>query len=102
MRRNLLAFASVLALTAGLGAALNGCDALDSSCPPVLPRPGAQAPLPRLLIRSYDARGNPAQLPVAPESGSLEVTGDTVIILCTQAGVQHRVVYDVTGTTLRR
>jgi hypothetical protein len=96
VKRNLFAFAAVFALSAALVAALNGCDT-ECKCAPTPPRPEAQEPLPGLEIRSYDSSGNYAQLPVSPEDGTIEVTGDTVVIVYRQAGVQHRVVYDVTG-----
>jgi hypothetical protein len=95
MKPNLLACAAVFALSAALAGALNGCDLGDCNCLPTPPRPQVQAPLPGLEIQSYDSAGNAAQLPVMPEAGTLEVTGNTVVIVYRQAGVQHRVVYDV-------
>ena len=96
MKRNLLACAAVFTLSVPLGVTLNGCDR-DCTCLPTPPRPEAQGPLPHLEIESYDSRGEVAQVPVEPEDGTIEITDDTVVIIYRQAGVRHRVVYDVTS-----
>jgi len=69
-------------VTCALGGILwNGCDPCE--CPGI----------PRLHGRYLADSGPP--LAVMPESGSLQVTGDTVVVEYQQAGVSHRVVYDV-------
>lgn len=97
MKRAALVFASAFALSAALGVGLTACWMDDCNCPSTPPRPTAQAPLSRLQVASFDSRGDLAPLAVKPESGTLEVTGDTVVIEYQQAGVQHRVLYDVVG-----
>jgi hypothetical protein len=97
MMRSLLVLICTFALSAGLGLAIHGCDHQDCSCPPTPPHPQPQAPLPKLEITSYDSAGNGAAIPVKPEDGTIEVTGDQVVLSYRQSGVTHRVVYDVTG-----
>ena len=97
MKRNLTAFAAAFALAAALGAALTGCWSDDCNCGQIPPRPEVQLPLTGLNVSSYDSRGEIADTPVKPESGTLEVTGNTVVIRYQQAGAQHQVTYQVTG-----
>jgi hypothetical protein len=96
MIRSLLVLVAAFAVSSGLGILIHGCD-LQCNCTPTPALPEAQAPLPGLEIQSYDRQGNNAQLPVNPENGTIEVTGNTVVISYQQAGVTHRVVYDVVG-----
>jgi hypothetical protein len=97
MRRNLIAFAAAFLLAAGVGTALTGCWSSDCNCSPTPARPEVQRPLAGLKLKSYDTRGELADLAVKPEGGSVEVTGDTIVFLYQQDGVHHRVVYEVTG-----
>jgi hypothetical protein len=99
VRRVIAALAGAFAVSAALGAVMTACFHDDCTCPPIPPRPAAQGPLPGLEVAGYDSRGERAELPVKPESGTLEVTGDTVVIVYRQAGVEHRVVYQVVDPT---
>ena len=97
MKRHVIAFTAAFSLAAALGAAVTGCWSDDCRCNPTPPRPEPQAPLAGLEVSSYDSRGDRAAVPVAPEGGTLEVTGTTVVFRYQQAGAQHQVVYEVTG-----
>ena len=97
MKRAAMVFAAAFALSAALGVGLTACWIDECKCPSTPPRPTAQAPLSRLEVASFDSRGGFGPLTVKPENGTLEVTGDTVVIQYQQAGVQHRVVYEVVG-----
>ena len=97
MIRGMLALVATFAASAGLVVAINSCDYGDCNCLSTPARPQAQAPLPGLQLSSYDSAGNAAPLPVAPEDGTIEVTGNSVEISYRQAGVTHNVVYDVVG-----
>jgi hypothetical protein len=96
MRSSIL-FAVVFALSAALAAASSGCFFDDCTCPPIPARPLPQAPLDGLTVQSFDSSGQTAPLSVKPENGTIEVTGDTVVIEYRQDGVQHNVRYTVTG-----
>ena len=86
--------AFVAAVVSGQLAA--GCG--DScNCDTTPPRPQAQPPLTRLEVASYDSRGEIAELPFTPQGGTLEVTGDTVVISYQHAGADHRILYQVVG-----
>jgi hypothetical protein len=52
---------------------------------------------PAPAVASYDARGNFATIAVAPAQGTLDVLGDSVVIVYEQDGVGHEVLYDVVG-----
>jgi len=82
------------ALSGWLGA---GCFGGDCECPRTPERPAAQGPLRSLDVQSFDQTGNDAELEVKPESGTLEVTGDAVVIRYLQAGADHEIRYAVTG-----
>jgi hypothetical protein len=98
MRRNPLSFAAAFGLAAALSASLTTCWSVgDCTCLPTPARPERQGPLAGLELASYDDKGQSVEIPVKPESGTLEVTGDTVVISYLQSGTQHRVVYEVTG-----
>jgi hypothetical protein len=98
MVRGLLAFGVAFTASAALAMLSSGCAfGDDCDCPSYSPRPRAQAPLEDLGVASYDERGNLAETPVKPEGGTIEVTGDAVLIVYQQGGVEHRVRYAVTG-----
>ena len=60
-------------------------------------RPNPQAALSNLKVSSVDAMGNPVILPVVPKNGSLEVTGDQVLIRYRQDDLDYVVEYRVAG-----
>jgi hypothetical protein len=88
-------FAAAFGLCAALGSAAASCSPCDCPAPP--DRPGAQASLPIKDAMSYDSQGNLAVLTINPVGGTVEVTGDTVVVRYEEAGVQHEVTYSVTG-----
>lgn len=78
-----------------LGVSLgNGCG-LDCECPefPLIPK--ETAVLMPLQIRGTHPLDSGPPLAVMPDTGSLQVTGDTVVVEYQQGGVHHRVVYEV-------
>ena len=91
-----LVFAAAFASSLAVGS-LAGCVGSDCDCPATPPRPQAQAPLADLTVASYDAQGNFAEPPIAPVAGTLEVTGDTVVIHYQQDSVTFRAVYEIVG-----
>jgi hypothetical protein len=96
MIRGVLVLLAAFGVSSGVAIVIQGCDS-QCNCTRTPALPEAQAPLPGLEIQSYDRQGNVDQLPVNPENGTIEVTGNTVVISYQQAGVAHRVVYDVVG-----
>jgi hypothetical protein len=97
MIRGALVLLAAFGLSSGLAILIQGCDFSDCNCTPTPALPQAQAPLPGLEIKSYDSSGNDVVIPVQPQNGTIEVTGNSVAISYQQAGVTHRVVYDVVG-----
>jgi len=92
---------SLVLLTTFLSCALagslwTGCDD-PCSCPEQTPRPPAASGLMRLSVWAPPLADGGSSTVVAPQSGSLTVTADTVVIRYRQSGVDHEVVYAVTG-----
>ncbi|HVJ18058.1 MAG TPA: hypothetical protein VM686_21710 [Polyangiaceae bacterium] len=97
MVKHALAFAAAFGMSLALGS-LTGCAGEDDcTCLPVPARPEVQSPLTDLTVASYDSVGNSAESPIIPEAGTLEVTGESVVITYQQASVTFRVEYDVVG-----
>lgn len=88
-------FVAAFTLCGLVAGAASGCAGGDCNCPPIPEHPEAQPPLGNLGVMAFDEIGNEAAVPVSPENGTLEVTGDRVVIAYDQDGVEHRVVYDV-------
>ena len=85
MKRYLFTFASSVAIGAGLVSPLTACNLSgDCDCRPTPSLPEAQAPLPVKQASSYDARGNELELPIDLSAGTVEVTGDHVVIRYTE------------------
>lgn len=98
MVKGLLVFGGAFIVSVTLAVLGSGCVYSDDcNCPKTPPRPQAQAPLPDLEVASYDDLGALVETPVKPESGTIEVTGNSVLIVYEQDGVEHRVSYAVTG-----
>jgi hypothetical protein len=97
MRRELIALAGAFVVSASLASLATGCFD-DCTCDPTPARPEVQAALSGLEVASYDRQGGAAELLVEPANGTLEVTGDTVVIRYQQGDAQHEVVYDILGT----
>ena len=82
-------------VTCALGGSLwNGCDTCE--CPEIHRLPAVTSARTPLSVGVQHQADSDAPIAVIPESGSLQVTGDTVVVEYRQAGVNHRVVYDVT------
>jgi hypothetical protein len=95
MKREALAFGTAFGVSVLIGFVASGCASNTCECPPRRLRPEPQSALPDLHVLNADESGNFAVSPVRPEGGTLEVTGDSVIIQYAQDGVAHRVVYEV-------
>lgn len=89
-----VSFAASLLSSAGCAAfgGSGGCN-----CPPPSEHPPAQAPITGLDISSYGTDGNEVSTEVQPETGSIEVTPDHVVIRYQQDNIDHEVRYAVTG-----
>ena len=96
MKSLLFAFSAAFALVGSIAAITTGCGS-GENCAPTPSRPEAQAPLPNLSVHREDQQGQPVTLPVVPENGSLEVTGDQVLIRYRQDDLDYRVEYRVSG-----
>ena len=98
MRQYILAFVTSLALGATAGGASTGCALSgDCDCGETPPLPEAQEPLPISQAFSYDEQVNEAPVPVDLSAGTVEVTGEQVIVRYTDGATEHAVTYDVTG-----
>jgi hypothetical protein len=94
MKSALLVFAGAFALSLGFGASSSGCVmSPECECPEIPARPEPQGPLADLRVTSYDEQGGAGETDVDPESGTMEVSVDGVVIVYQQASVEHRVVY---------
>ncbi len=97
LRSELLAFGATFILSFLVALATPGCGSEDPDCGcrATPERPEPQGPLSGLDVVGFDAHGEYADLVVAPAEGTIEVTGDTVVIRYRQEAVEHTVVYDV-------
>ena len=93
MRSLMFAFGAAFTL---VGVVSSGCGSTEN-CAKTPSHPEAQAPLGNLRFYGSDAMNNELPLPVVPESGTLEVTGEEVLIQYRQGDVDYRVVYRVAG-----
>ena len=96
MMKGIFVFAAAFGLCAALGSAAASCSPCDCPAPADRPEP-QQELLPIKQAMSYDSQGNEAVLAINPVGGTVEVTSNTVVIRYEEAGVQHVVVYAVTG-----
>lgn len=91
-RESLLLVATFGACALG-GSLWNGC-VDDCRCPETTRLPEATDVLPALRVRGRDQPEDPP-VAVVPTPGSLQITGETVVVTYRQGGVDHRVVYDI-------
>lgn len=95
MNRPLLALVAALSASAAFTLAGSGCDPCD--CPDTPPRPEANGPYTWLSVIAYGPDGELTEYPVQPEEGSLEITGEKLIVSYEQADTQHVVTYRIVG-----
>lgn len=96
MIRVLAAFVAAFGLAAGLGAVTASCSGDSCDCPETPALPDAQAALP--ITQAWGTEGaDLAAPPVDPTGGTLEITGETVVLHYNDGGAEHEVVYDVLG-----
>jgi hypothetical protein len=88
------AFASSALVGALLGSLSNGCSG-DCECAPFPTLPEPSAPKTIVGVASYDARGETAALPIDPSGGTLELTGDRIIIRYATGESEHLVTYRI-------
>jgi hypothetical protein len=67
----------------------------DCECPVTPDRPGRQAALPIDEASAFNEGGNDDPLPTDPIGGTVDVTGDQLVIRYTHAGAVREVIYDV-------
>ena len=95
MTRLIAAFLLAFAGSAVVGALSSGCGPM-CECSPTPQSPAPQSPLPVRSFFSVNDAGKDLSSS-DPESGTVEVTGNTVVIRYDTGGVHHEVVYDVVG-----
>jgi hypothetical protein len=94
--RAALCFVVAGLLGAAWGGELSACVVSgDCNCPPTPERPERQVELLIDEASAYSAVGNEDVLPTDPRGGSVEVTGDQVVIRYQHDGTARVVVYDV-------
>ena len=96
MTRLIAAFLLAFAGSAAVGALSSGCGGPMCDCSPTPQSPAPQSPLPVRSFFSVNDAGKDFSSS-DPESGTVEVTGNTVVIRYDTSGVHHEVVYDVVG-----
>lgn len=96
MMKGILVFSAAFGLCAALGWATAGCFS-SCDCPEAPADPEPQALLPITEAKTFDAQGNEASLTIDPVGGTLDVKIDSIVIRYEQAGVQHEVIYALTG-----
>jgi hypothetical protein len=97
MMRIVVPFLGAFGASLLLGLATSSCGGGDCDCLPTPERPEPSDPLPLAETISFDDQGEPGATDVQPESGSLEITGDQVVIRYEQEGAQLEVVYGIVG-----
>ena len=97
MKSLILAFSAAFTLVGTLAVITSSGCSFGEQCGQGPDRPDPQAALGGLEVSSVDALGKPVILPVVPENGSLEVTGDQVLIRYRQGDLDYLVEYRVTG-----
>jgi hypothetical protein len=98
MTRELFAFAASFLLVGLASTIMPGCVRGDD-CPDIPDHPTPVAPIGNLKVIGYDDTLIQTPLPITPQSGSVEVTGEKVVILYTQDTIDYRVEYAVTGAS---
>jgi hypothetical protein len=94
--RALACFVAAACLGAAWGQ-LSACGLdTDCNCPATPDRPEAQT-LPINAASAYNAVGNDDVLPVDPRGGTIEITGDELIVRYEQDGTPREVVYDASS-----
>ena len=97
MKSLILAFSAAFTLVGTIAILTSSGCSSGENCGQGPDRPDPQAALSNLRVSSVDAMGNPVSLPVVPENGSLEVTGDQVLIRYRQGDLDYLVEYRVAG-----
>ncbi len=96
--RAAISFVVAAVLSAAIHTQLTGClfaGGDDCNCPRTPERPERQAP--RLIdeVSAFNALGNDDALPLDPRGGTVEVTGDQLVIRYEHDGMPREVVYAV-------
>jgi hypothetical protein len=97
MKSLLLAFSAAFTFVGTIAVITSSGCSSGENCGQGPERPKPQAVLLSLEVSSSDAMGKPLSLPVVPENGSLEVTGDQVLIRYRQGDLDYLVEYRVAG-----
>jgi hypothetical protein len=95
MKPELVVFFGAFGICAALAAMGAGCS--DPCECPSTPEQPDEATLRVLQASYFDDQGSEGSLAVHPQGGTVAITGRTVVIRYTESGVDHEVVYSVSG-----
>lgn len=92
-----IGFIVAAVVSAAVNSQLTGCSLSggDCSCPPTPERPDRQAALLIDEVSAWDAFGNDDALHADPRGGTVDVTGEQLVIRYERDGMPRVVVYDV-------
>lgn len=95
--RAAIGFIVAALVSAALNSQLTGCllSGNDCNCPPTAPQPQRQTALLIDEVSSWDVSGNDDALPADPRGGTVDVTGDQLVIRYERDGMLREVVYDI-------
>ncbi len=96
MTSEFLAFAASFAIVGLATAMVPGC-VRDDGCTTTPDRPAPVGPVGNLKLIGYDDTFIEVPLDIAPENATLEITGESVVILYRQDTLNYRVEYQVVG-----
>ena len=96
MTSEIFAFAASFVLVGLATAVLPGC-VQDDDCATTPDRPAPLGPIGNLKLIGYDDSFIVVPLDIAPENATLEITGESVVILYRQDTLNYRVEYQVIG-----
>jgi hypothetical protein len=99
MTSELFAFAASFLLVGFASTTVPGCVRNDN-CAATPDRPTPVGPVGNLKVIGYDNTFIEVPLDIAPENATLEITGDSVVILYRQDTLNYRVEYQVVGPLL--
>lgn len=94
MRSEVVAFAASFVIVGLVSATVPGCIRGDG-CSATPDRPPPSGPLGNMKVVGYDDTLIQAPLSLSPQNGTVQITGEAVVIQYTQDAVSYRVEYRV-------
>jgi hypothetical protein len=94
MRSEIVAFAASFVIVGLASASMPGC-IRDDGCSATPDRPPPSGPIGNMKVIGYDDTLIQAPLSLSPQNGTVQITGETVVIQYTQDAVNYRVEYKV-------